>query len=86
MTDKKKEDNGPKDTSPEENGNILVLSCPAEKITSGTKLVVLNMAKTQTKAVEYINDLTSTMPEYICVVEKKSLFSRKPQIVVVEIN
>ena len=82
MADERKEKTGTKDTAPEEIGDFLVLSCPSENITSGTKLVVLNVAKTQAKAVEHINDLTSTMPEYVCVVEKNSLFSRKPQIVV----
>ncbi len=69
-----------------EEGNFLVLSCASENIGSGSKMAVVNVAKTHESAVSYIRKLTSSRPEYLCVVEKKSLYSRKPQIVLNEIK
>lgn len=69
-----------------EEGNFLVLSGANEDIGTGTKLVVVHVAKTQENAVSYIKKLTSSRPEFLYVVEKKSLFSRRPQIVVNEIK
>ena len=69
-----------------EEGNFLVLSCAGENIGSGTKLTIVNVAKTPESAVNYIKGLTGSRPEYMCVVEKKSLYSRRPQIVVTEIK
>ncbi|MDA8136246.1 MAG: hypothetical protein M0T82_16630 [Desulfobacteraceae bacterium] len=78
--------NDPKTPVKKEEGNFLVLSCASDTITTGVKALVVNVAETQEKAVDYIKKLTSSRPEYLCVVEKKSLYSRKPQIVVKEIT
>lgn len=69
-----------------EDGDFLVLSCAGENIATGSKLTVNHVAKTPDSAVDYIKKLTSSRPEYLCVVEKKNLYSRKPQIVVKEIK
>jgi len=85
----KKADKLKKDTKApveEEDGNFFVLSCSSENITTGTKLSVVKTTKTPKSAVDYIKKLTSSRPEYLCIVEKKGMYSRKPQIVVKEIN
>lgn len=74
-----------KETSKEEVGDFLVLSCITENIRSGAKLTLVKVAETKEGAVSYVKSLTGQRPEYLCIVEKKAMFSRKPQIVVSEL-
>lgn len=69
-----------------EEGNFLVVSCPNTGITSDMKFSVKKVAKTFDEAESFIKNLTNTRPEYLCIVEKKGLYERKPQIVLTKID
>ena len=69
-----------------EKGNFYVLSCGGETIYSGAKLMVVKVVEKYDMAVDFIKNLQGARPEYLCIVEKKNIFSRMPQIVVKEIT
>ena len=77
---------GAKAPEKKEEGNFLVLSCAGREIRSGTKFTVVNVCMTQEKAIESIKRLINPRPEYLCVVEKKAIYTRRPKIVVEEIK
>ena len=81
-----KKDPTPKVPEKIDKGNFYVFSCAGETISSGAKLTVAKVAETYDKKYDFIKNLKGARPEYLCVVERKSLFSRMPQIVVKEIN
>lgn len=68
-----------------EEGNFMVLSNSSDMIMTGSKLIVVNVSRTLEAAEKYITELTSSRPEYLCVVEKKVFYSRRPQMIATKI-
>lgn len=96
MPDKKKSSSGNKSTgTPTTNskkvtnvadGNFIVVSCISDEISLNSKFSAKITTKTLEEAENYIKNLTTTKPEYLCILEKKAVYSRKPQIVLTKIK
>lgn len=67
-------------------GNHFLVANIGNNARVGSKIIIMHAAKSINEATKYIENLENPVPEYVCILEQKAYFARKPKITLAELE